>query len=74
MCLAVPGRVLELREDGGLRMGRVDFGGVRREVCLDFVPGVRPGDRVLVHAGFAIRVVDAGTADLARAVRDRGGR
>ena len=73
MCLAVPGIVLDLRADGDLRMGRVDFGGVRREVCLDFVPEARPGDRVLVHAGFALRVLDPDAADLLRAARDGRG-
>ncbi len=74
MCLAVPGVLLEVREAEDLRMGRVDFGGIRREVCLDFVPEARPGDAVLVHAGFALRVVDPEAAGLARAARRSGGR
>jgi hydrogenase expression/formation protein HypC len=58
MCLAVPGRVLELREEGGLRAARVDFGGVVREASLAFVPEARVGDYVLVHVGFAISRID----------------
>jgi hydrogenase expression/formation protein HypC len=62
MCLGIPGRVIEVREDAGLRMGRVDFGGVRKEACLSYVPEVRPGDYVVVHVGFAISQVDEAEA------------
>ncbi len=59
MCLAIPGRVLEIdKEDGLLRMGRVDFGGIVREVCLAYVPEVQVGDYVIVHTGFAIQRLD----------------
>lgn len=58
MCLAIPGEVEELREVEGLRFARVRFGGVRREVCVDYTPEVGPGDFVLVHVGFAIATVD----------------
>ena len=59
MCLGIPGRILELRDDRGLAMGLVDFGGVRREVCLAYVADqVRPGDYVVVHVGFAISRVN----------------
>ncbi len=58
MCLGIPGKVVEVREDAGLRMGRVDFGGVRKEACLSYVPDVQPGDYVVVHVGFAISQVD----------------
>ena len=59
MCLAIPGRVLEFHEEGGLRMSKVDFGGVTREACLAYLPEAQVGDYVLVHAGFAITRVDA---------------
>jgi len=63
MCLGIPGRVVDLRDDGGMTMGTVDFGGVRRDVCLACVAGeVRPGDYVVVHVGFAISKVDEGEA------------
>ena len=59
MCLGIPGRVLEIHDDRGLLMGAVDFGGVRREVCLAYVaPEIKPGDYVVVHVGFAISRVD----------------
>ncbi|MFZ5624719.1 MAG: HypC/HybG/HupF family hydrogenase formation chaperone [Gemmatimonadota bacterium] len=59
MCLGIPGRIIDIREDRGLPMGTVDFGGVRREVCLAYVADqVRPGDYAIVHVGFAISRVD----------------
>ncbi len=57
MCLGVPGRVVERRDDATLPMGTVDFGGVRREVCLAYVPEVTIGQYVIVHVGFAISIV-----------------
>ncbi len=59
MCLAVPGRVIAIAgEDPPTRTGRVDFGGVIKEISLAFVPEARLGDHVLVHVGFAITVID----------------
>jgi hydrogenase expression/formation protein HypC len=58
MCLAIPGRIVEVNEDGLMRMGRVDFGGVTREVCLAYVPEAQIGDYVIVHVGFAISQLD----------------
>jgi hydrogenase expression/formation protein HypC len=59
MCLGIPGRVVDLRDDGGMAMGTVDFGGVRRDVCLAYVADeVQAGDYVIVHVGFAISKVD----------------
>jgi len=58
MCLAVPGRVVEIEGEGELRMGRVDFSGVQRQVCLAYTPEVALGDYVLVHVGFAISRID----------------
>jgi len=58
MCLGIPGRVVELRTDAGFTMGMVDFGGVRREVCLAYTPEAKAGDYVIVHVGFAISKVD----------------
>jgi len=63
MCLAIPGRVLEARDEGLDRIAQVDFGGVKREVRLDFVPEAGPGDYVLVHVGFAISRVDTHEAE-----------
>ena len=59
MCLGIPGKIVEISDDNGLAMGVVDFGGVRREVCLQYVADqVRPGDYAVVHVGFAISKVD----------------
>ncbi len=57
MCLAVPGKITELLETPGLKMGKVDFGGVFREVCLEAVPEAKIGEYVIVHAGFALSVL-----------------
>ena len=62
MCLAVPGRVESVHEDRGLRMGRVNFGGVVKEVCLAYLPDLAVGDYALVHVGFAISRIDEATA------------
>lgn len=58
MCLALPGRVDDAFLEEGLRMARVDFGGVRKRVCLELVPEAGPGDWVLVHVGFAMSRID----------------
>ncbi len=57
MCLAVPARILQTFEQNGLRMARVDFGGVQREICLDYVPEARVGDYCIIHVGFAISLL-----------------
>lgn len=62
MCLAVPGRVIAVDDGEGLRMGTVDFGGTRRRVCLDCTPEATIGTHVIVHAGFAISVLDEDAA------------
>jgi len=59
MCLAIPGRVLDIVLDHGLRTGRVDFGGTVKKVFLEHVPEAVVGDYVLVHVGFALSVIDA---------------
>lgn len=67
MCLGVPGRVITIAIDGdkdtaaaaaGMTMGTVEFGGIRKQICLECVPGVEVGDYVLAHVGFAISVID----------------
>ncbi|NBU41848.1 MAG: HypC/HybG/HupF family hydrogenase formation chaperone, partial [Planctomycetia bacterium] len=54
MCLAMPGRVESVRDEAGVRMGRIDFGGVVRDVCLACVPDIAVGEWALVHVGFAL--------------------
>ena len=59
MCLAVPGKILDTKEENGSRIGRVQFGGITRLVQLDFVPEAGVGDYVIVHVGFALSTVNA---------------
>ncbi len=76
MCLGVPGKVDEIYEANGLKMGKVDFGGVKREVCLAYVPEVEIGEYVIVHVGFAINQMSEEeaeeTLDLLRQIIDIG--
>ena len=58
MCLGVPGKILECFDFQGLRMAKVQFGGIVRDACLECVPEARAGDYVLVHVGFAINRLD----------------
>jgi hydrogenase expression/formation protein HypC len=62
MCLAVPGRVVEVYQQDDLAMGKVEFGGILKEVCLAYTPEVQVGDYVIVHVGFAISRVDEAEA------------
>ncbi len=63
MCLAIPGKVEAINSDGMIRVGRVNFGGVVKNVCLDYVPEVVVGDYTIVHVGFAISKIDEATAE-----------
>lgn len=63
MCLGIPARIVTCDENEGIRMGSVDFGGTSRRVCLAYVPEAVAGDYVVVHAGFAISVVDEAEAE-----------
>jgi hydrogenase expression/formation protein HypC len=62
MCLAVPGKIIEIYDTAGMRMGKVDFGGVFREACLETVPEANIGTYVIVHAGFALSVLSESEA------------
>jgi hydrogenase expression/formation protein HypC len=62
MCLAVPGKIIEIYEQTGLLMGKVDFGGVTREVCLSYVPEAKIGDYTIIHVGFALNLIDENEA------------
>lgn len=63
MCLAIPGKVLDVQKDAqGVLMGRTNFGGVVKNVCLEYTPDVKSGDYVLVHVGFALSKVDESEA------------
>lgn len=63
MCLAIPGKIITSEVQNGIRVGRVQFGGITRETCLDFVPEAAVGDYVIVHVGFAISCVDREEAE-----------
>ncbi len=58
MCLGIPGKLTEIHQRDGLPMGRVEFGGILKEVCLAYTPEAQLGDYVLVHVGFAISRID----------------
>jgi hydrogenase expression/formation protein HypC len=62
MCLAIPGRVVEVYDSEWMRMARVDFGGVQKEVSLAYVPDAEVGDYAIVHVGFAIQKLDEASA------------
>jgi hydrogenase expression/formation protein HypC len=58
MCLGVPGKIVELYERNGLKMGKIDFGGVLREACLAYVPEAQVGQYAVIHVGFALNLLD----------------
>lgn len=62
MCLGIPGKVIEIYETAGMRMGRVDFDGIVKEVCLAYLPELQIGDYTIVHVGFAITQLDEASA------------
>ena len=73
MCLAVPGRVVSTTEQDGTLMAEVDFGGLRKEVCLAYIPDVQVDDYVIVHVGFAIQRLDEKSAQQTLANFDKLG-
>ncbi|MBN1564080.1 MAG: HypC/HybG/HupF family hydrogenase formation chaperone [Anaerolineae bacterium] len=58
MCLGIPGKIIEIYEANGLKMGKIDFGGVIKESCLAYVPEAQVGDYTIVHVGFALNIID----------------
>lgn len=57
MCLGVPGKIIEINDSAGIRMGKIDFGGVVREACLEALPDAKIGDYTIVHAGFGLNIL-----------------
>jgi len=57
MCLAIPGKLIEITDTVGIKMGKVDFGGVMRDVCLEAVPTAEIGNYLIIHAGFALNIL-----------------
>ena len=58
MCLAIPGKLIDIYEKDSLRMAKIDFGGISKEICLEYTPEAGVGDYALVHVGFAISLMD----------------
>ncbi len=63
MCLGVPGKIVEIYENAGMSMGKIDFGGVTREVCLAYVPEAQVGDYAMIHVGFALNLMSEAEAN-----------
>jgi hydrogenase expression/formation protein HypC len=63
MCLAIPGKIIETLECDGLKVARVSFGGMVKQICLEYTPEAVPGDYVLVHVGFALSRIDQEQAE-----------
>jgi hydrogenase expression/formation protein HypC len=63
MCLAIPGKLIETLDADGMKMGKVSFGGMVKQVCLEYIPDAVPGDYVLVHVGFALSKVNQEEAE-----------
>jgi hydrogenase expression/formation protein HypC len=76
MCLGIPAKVIELYESNGMKMARVDFGGVIKEACMEYLPEVKLGDYTIVHVGFGLSIVDEKealeTVELLRQIEAQG--
>ena len=76
MCLGIPGKITDIYQTNGLRMAKIDFGGVIREACLEYVPEAEIGDYTLIHVGFALNLISEQealeTLDLLRQINDLG--
>ena len=76
MCLGIPGKITDIYQSNGLRMAKIDFGGVTREACLEYVPEAEIGDYTLIHVGFALNLISEQealeTLDLLRQINDLG--
>jgi hydrogenase expression/formation protein HypC len=77
MCLGVPGKIVEVYKANGLKMGKMDFGGVTREACLEYIPEAKVGDYALIHVGFALNLISEQealeTLDLLRQISEAAG-
>jgi len=58
MCLGIPGKVIELYESNSMKMAKIDFGGVVKEACMEYLPEIKVGDYTIVHVGFGISILD----------------
>lgn len=64
MCLAVPGKLIEIYEEAGMKMGKIDYSGIINKACLEYVPEIETGQYTVVHAGFALSIIDEAEAAL----------
>ena len=62
MCLAVPGKVISVFEVNGVQMGKMDFDGITKSICLAYIPDIQIGEYAIVHVGFAIEKLDEKSA------------
>jgi hydrogenase expression/formation protein HypC len=58
MCLGIPGKVIKIFEENGLKMGNIDYSGTVNKACLEYVPEIQPGQYIIVHAGFGISIIN----------------
>jgi len=58
MCLGIPGKVIELYETNGMKMAKIDFSGVIKEACMEYLPEIKVGDYTLIHVGFGLSIID----------------
>ena len=58
MCLGIPGKVIELYEKNGMKMAKIDFGGVVKEACMEYLPEIKLGDYTIIHVGFGLSILD----------------
>ncbi|HCM97114.1 MAG: hydrogenase assembly protein HypC [Chloroflexi bacterium GWB2_49_20] len=58
MCLGIPGKVIELFEVNGMKMAKIDFSGVVKEACMEYLPEIKVGDYTLIHVGFGLSILD----------------
>jgi len=58
MCLGIPGKIIQIYQKDSLRMAKIDFGGIVKEICLEYTPEAKVGDYALIHVGFAISLMD----------------
>lgn len=72
MCLALPGKILAIKEETGLPMGEVDFSGVKKSVCLAYTPEAKVGDYVIVHVGFSTSILNEKQAQSTLDLIDEG--
>lgn len=73
MCLAVPGQIIDIREEQGTRMATISFDGIRKDICLAYLPDIEVGDYAIVHVGFAIaRIDEASALDTLQMFKDLG--